>query len=179
MDSVIQTLKNLGVSPEVIVILVSASPLVELRGGIPLGIYGFGLSWPEALFLSIIGNILPIMPILFLFEFITNFLGDLPIFRPFFKWLKQNLRKKGKVVERFESLGLLLFVAIPFVGTGAWTGSLIASFLELEKGKAFLIITLGVVIAGVIVTSLSLLGKIGLILALIILPTAVYLVGKL
>ena len=80
-------------------------------------------------------------------------------------WLFEHTRRRGRVIERYEQIGLVLFVAIPLPVTGAWTGSLAAVLFGLKFNHAFLCILIGVFIAGVIVTCLSLLGWVGAVIA--------------
>jgi len=77
----------------------------------------------------------------------------------FFEWLLKKAKQKSGLIERYEALGLMLFVSIPFPGTGVWTGCLIASLLRMRFLPTLLAATLGVIIAAVAVTTLTLLGK--------------------
>lgn len=136
-------------------ILMAMMPVVELRGAIPAGV-GFGLSLPESFVLSLIGNILPI-PFAILFT------------RRIFAWLRTKSKWLNSLVSRLEAKaeknkdmvlkyqfwGLVLLVAIPLPGTGAWTGGLVAAMLDMQLKRAMPAIALGVLIAGVIVLSLT------------------------
>ena len=138
--------------------LLSIAPISELRGAIPTGI-AFGLNPLSVFVLSIILNSLIFFPIYF----------GLKLFYKYFKKYKfvrnqiKRIRKKGhKSMENYGVWGLLLFVAIPLPFTGVWTGSIIAWLFDLEWWKSFLVILIGVIIAGLIV-SLSTMGVINLI----------------
>ena len=138
-----------------ITFLMAMVPVVELRGAIPYGVVS-GLSVPEAFIIAVIGNLLPI-PLLVVFT------------RKVFEWLRTKsdwldkmVRKleakadKNKpLVEKYEFFGLMLLVAIPLPGTGAWTGALVAAMLDMRLKRAMPAIILGVLIAGVIVTSVT------------------------
>ncbi len=154
-------------SPEEIlkVILIAASPIIELRGAIPLAINTFDFPWQYALPLAIIGNLLPVPFILLFLEAVTRWLSKIALLDRFLNWLFERTRRRGKIIERYKRIGLVLFVAIPLPVTGAWTGSLAAVLFGLKFSHAFLSILIGVCIAGVIVTCLSLLGWVGAVIA--------------
>jgi uncharacterized membrane protein len=161
-----QDLVAKGLSPELAVFLTSMLPVIELRGALPLAINVFGVSWPKAFLIAYIGNLIPAPIILWLLGPVVNLLSKIGIFRRFFTWLFERTRKKSsKMIEKYEEIGLMAFVAIPLPGTGAWTGALIAFLFGLDYRKSLLIIAIGVLIAGVIVTSLCLLGWSGAIIA--------------
>ena len=160
-----EELLNLGFSKELVVLVIAALPVLELRGAIPVAINMFGLPWYYAFSLALIGNLLPVPFILLFLEAITRGLGRVDIFRRMLDWLFGYTRRRGRIVERYKRIGLALFVAIPLPATGAWTGSLVASLLGLPFKHAFLAILVGVFVAGVIVTCLSLLGWIGAVIA--------------
>ncbi|MGB9720578.1 MAG: COG2426 family protein [bacterium] len=160
-----QTLVAQGVAPEWAVFLTSMIPVVELRGALPLAINLLHIPWYKAFLISFIGNILPVPFILLFLKPITELLCKISIFNRFFSWLFSRTRKKSAVIEKYEELGLLIFVAIPLPGTGAWTGALIAYLMALEFKKSMFFISLGVLVAGVIVTSLCLIGWTGAIIA--------------
>ncbi len=154
-------------SPEEIlnVLLIAASPIVELRGAIPVAIFTFDFSWYYALLLAIIGNLFPVPFILLFLDAATRLLSKVALFRRILNWLFERTRRRGRIIERYKRIGLVLFVAIPLPVTGAWTGSLAAVLFGLNLRHAFLSIFIGVVIAGVIVTCLSLLGWAGAVIA--------------
>ncbi|MFH1692343.1 MAG: small multi-drug export protein [Candidatus Omnitrophota bacterium] len=133
--------------------ITSALPILELRGAIPLGLK---LHEPilKVCILAIIGNMAPIAPLFFLLEPISKKLRKIPFFEKFFFWLFKRTQKKGKLIEEFELLGLIIFVAIPLPMTGAWTGCMAASLLKMPFRHVFVAITIGVIIASVIVSSL-------------------------
>ena len=158
-------LLSLGFSKELIVLAISASPLVELRGALPVAINLFHFPWYYALLLCIVGNLLPVPLILLFLDTLSRFLSKVEIFRRMLNWLFEHTRRRGKIIERYERIGLALFVAVPLPVTGAWTGSLVAILFGLKFKHAFLSISIGVFIAGTIVTCLCLLGWAGAIIA--------------
>ena len=133
-------------------------PILELRGAIPLGILKLGLSAKEAYILSVIGNLIPVIPLLLFLESGSNFLKRYRWGDKFFTWLFAHTRRRSRLVEKYESLGLMLFVAIPLPITGAWTGSVAAFLFGIRFRYAFLAIILGVLLAGIIVLLATKLG---------------------
>lgn len=161
-----QDLVAKGLSPEVAVFLTSMLPVVELRGALPMAINLFRIAWPKAFLISFLGNLVPVPFILWFLGPAVKILSKIKPLGNFFKWLFERTRRKGnEVIVKYEEIGLLAFVAIPLPGTGAWTGALIAFLFGLDFKKSFLVIAIGVFIAGVIVTCLCLLGWLGAIIA--------------
>ena len=159
---------ELGLSDELVVIFISALPILELRGAIPVAINVLDINWAYAFLLAFIGNMLPVPFILLFLEKFSSWLRRYQIFDNFLNWLFQRTRRRSRVVERYKRFGLVLFVAIPLPVTGAWTGALAAVIFGISFKTALLAITTGVLIAGVIITTLSLLGWIGAIIAAIV-----------
>jgi len=160
-----EELLSLGFSKELIVLIISALPVFELRGALPVAINLFHFPWYYALLLAIIGNLLPVPVILLFLNGISRGLSKVKFFDRFLQWLFEHTKRRGRIIERYERIGLALFVAIPLPITGAWTGSLLAVIFGLKFKHAMLSIFVGVLIAGVIVTCLSLLGWVGAVIA--------------
>ena len=142
-------------------------PLIELRGAIPVAV-GFGLPLVPSYIISVIGNMLPV-PFIFLFaRRILEWGKDKKYIGGFFRWCLEKGEKGGRKLESKAGRGLywalLLFVGIPLPGTGAWTGTLAASILNMDFKKSVLYVMLGVVLAGVIMllASLGVFGAINL-----------------
>ncbi len=136
-------------------ILVSMVPIVELRGGIPFGVT-LGLPVWAAYVAAVIGNMLPVPFILVYIRRIFQWMRRrLPRLNSLVDALERKAHLKGRTVTRYKYLGLLLFVAIPLPGTGAWTGSLAAAFLDMPLRKAVPSIFAGVLIAGVAISALT------------------------
>ncbi len=137
------------------VFLISMVPVIELRGAIPVGV-GLGLPFYAVFLTALVGNLVPV-PFLILFT------------RRIFAWLRKISPKLGRLVARleakaaskekllkkYEMLGLCILVAVPLHGTGAWTGALVSAGFDIRVKYAMPVIALGVVIAGVIVTTVS------------------------
>lgn len=140
-----------------VVFIISMSPFMELRGAIPIALGPYHMDILTAFALAYVGNLLPIPFILLFFDKVEIFLRRWDIFNRLFDWLFSRTRRKAtERVEKYEELALILFVAIPLPGTGAWTGALIAYLFGLDIKKSFAIIAVGVFIAGVIVSFLTL-----------------------
>lgn len=133
--------------------LISMTPIIELRGAIPIAVMGFHLTYVEAFLISFLGNIIPIYFIVKYIRPLFDFFGKVKIFKKIIDWATERATKKiqeSKKLQTYTALGLFIFVAIPLPGTGAWVGSLIANFLGLPVKKAFLPLALGVLAAGII-----------------------------
>ena len=141
-------------------IIIAASPIVELRGAIPMAMGIFNFSWSKALFLSLIGNLLPIIPLLWFLDKLSGYLSErFVFFNKFFTWLFTRTREKTtNSFNRWGKWALIIFVAIPLPFTGVWTGSAAAFLFGVEYKQAFCLISLGAVLAGIIVTILTSLG---------------------
>ena len=135
--------------------LVGMTPVLELRGAIPLGVAA-GLPPLTACAAAILGNVVPVPFIMLLVRRIFRWLRRTAFFGPKIDWLERRAHLKGRLVRKYRLLGLTLFVAIPLPGTGAWTGALVAAFLDIRLRHALPAITLGVLIAGSIVTLMTL-----------------------
>jgi len=140
----------------VLTALVSMLPVVELRGGIPFGVAA-GLSLPLAVLASVIGNMLPI-PFLILFtRRVFQWLRcHIPALEGLISKLEQRAQDKKELVLKYKFWGLLILVAIPLPGTGAWTGALVATVMDLRLKSALPAIFFGVLAAAAIVTLVTL-----------------------
>ena len=146
-----------GIPKDYLVMIVGALPIAELRGAIPLAL-SLGMPLPKAFILSVIGNISFIIPALFLFEPVSGFLRKFKIWSGFFDWAFENTKRKADVIQKYEALGLAIFVAIPLPMTGAWSGVIAATLFKIRFRYAFIAITAGVISAGLIVATLCALG---------------------
>ena len=156
IESLTESLVSLN--KEIAVVVLAALPISELRGAIPLGI-AMGFSPLKTYILAVVGNLIPTLPLLFLLQPVSDRLRKFRIFAKFFDWLFERTKRKASLIEKFEALGLILFVAIPLPITGAWTGCVAATLFKIRFRYAFLAIVAGVLIAGLIVLGLSLAGK--------------------
>ena len=147
------------VGRELCVFFCSMLPIIECRGAIPLG-WGLGLPWWQTALFSIAGNLLPVPFILLFIRAILSWMrgSRVRFFSCIAAWLDRKIEKHKGTIEKYSYWGVVIFVAVPLPGTGAWTGTLIASVLGLEPKKSFLAATLGVLGATAIMTVLSYLG---------------------
>ena len=136
-------------------LLVSVVPVIELRGAIPIGV-ALGLHPFWAMLASIVGNMLPVpFIILFVRHVFTWLKRHSPLLGRLVQKLEDKAHNKSAVVIKYRAIGLCLLVAVPFPGTGAWTGSLVAALLDIPLREAVPTILLGVIIAGLIVTGVT------------------------
>ena len=133
----------------------SMVPVIELRGGIPLGL-SLGLSPVESFLCAVLGNMLPVPFLILLTRRVFHWLKRLPRIAPLIEKLEQRGHEKGDLVRKYRTPGLILLVAIPLPGTGAWTGALVATILDIRMKTALPAILLGVLIAGGLVLAASL-----------------------
>ena len=142
-------------------LLVSMVPIVELRGAIPIGVSA-GVPWKAAVAISMVGNMIPVPFIFFFARKVLEWGKDKPYIGKFFTWCLEKGHHGGGKLQAKAGKGmfwaLLLFVGIPLPGTGAWTGTLAASLLDLDFKKSVLAVTCGVILAAVIITVLTLMG---------------------
>lgn len=149
-----------------IVFFVSMVPLIELRGAIPIAA-GMGLPFIQYYIIAIIGNMIPVPFIYFFARKILVWGTDKPVVGNFFTWCLEKGEKGGKKLQATAGKGLfvalLLFVGIPLPGTGAWTGTLAASILDMNFKSSVLAVMLGVILAGIIMAlaSMGLFGALG------------------
>ena len=160
-----ESLQNLGISKTLIVFVVSMLPIVELRGALPVAINVFHIQWYFALPIALIGNILPVPFILLFLGFVRRVSARMGVVGNALEWVLGLAQRRGRLVEKYGRVGLMLFVSIPLPVTGAWTGSIVAFLIGLRFRDALLSISLGVLLSGVIVTVLCLLGWIGAVIA--------------
>jgi uncharacterized membrane protein len=131
-------------------------PVSELRGAIPYALWAGKLSWKEAYVIAVLGNFVPVIPLLMFLERVALWLRRYPLGDRFFTWFFSRAERKGGLIERFEAVGLTMFVAIPLPVTGAWTGCAAAIVFGVRWKLALPAIALGVMIAGCVVTLASL-----------------------
>jgi len=148
-----------GFPKEWVVMIVAALPISELRGAIPLGLF-YGMSLSKAFWLSLIGNVSFVGPALFLLEPVSQRLRKFKIWAKFFDWVFERTKKKAQTIQKYEALGLAIFVAIPLPMTGAWSGVIAASLFKIRFSYAFIAIVAGVIVAGLIVSVLCSLGMV-------------------
>ena len=181
-QKIADALREKGLSKDAVIVAISTLPIVELRGAIPVGHVLFPDTDPTTrlgrddlrrsarIFLyAVLGNMLPVPFILLLLGPVSNLCMKVPVGKKFFDWLFARTRRKTADIEKYETLGLTVFVAIPLPATGAWTGAMAGWLLGMSFAHSLLSIFLGVLIAGVVMTALALLGWIGAAIAGVVL----------
>ena len=135
--------------------LASMIPVAELRVGIPFGV-ALGLTHWEAFLAAVVGNMLPLPFIVVYIRRILQWLRrHIPRLDHMVDLLEKKAHLKGRMVTKYQYLGLLIFVSIPLPGTGGWTGALAAAFLNMPLRRALPSLCLGVLIAGFLVTGIT------------------------
>lgn len=149
-------IKSIPLGREIISFVISMCPILELRGGI-LAARALGLNPIASFIICYIGNILPVPFIILLIKEIINKLRDSKVnfLNKFVKWIDKKVEDKKGQIEKYGFWGLVLFIGIPLPGTGAWTGCLIAAMLDMDKKKSFIAACIGVLMAGIIMSILS------------------------
>lgn len=140
---------------EILTFAAAMVPVLELRGAIPLGAAA-GLPLGEAAAIAVAGNLVPAPFIILLGRRVANWLRGTRFFGPKIAWLERRAHLKGRLVRKYRLLGLVILVGIPLPGTGAWTGSLVAAVLNIRMRHALPAILLGLIMAGLITTALTL-----------------------
>lgn len=144
--------------PEIATVLIAMLPIGELRVSIPVALTVYHLPLISAFVYSLIGNVIPIIFLLWLLGPFSGYVMQrFLVARRFFEWLFERTRHKfAGQYAIWGAIALVVFVAIPLPGTGAWTGAMAAFLFGIPKKQAFLLVTLGTVLAGVIVTMVTL-----------------------
>ncbi len=159
-EQLIEAVMSYAPSLPAATVILATLPILELRGALPVALLAPNpMSIWTAYPLAVLGNMLPIPFIIWFLEPATNFVRRWKIGDRFVEWLFARTRRKGKNIEKYEMWGLVMFVAIPLPVTGAWTGSMAGHLFGLKKHKTFIACLLGVCIAGVIMTLLSIFAR--------------------
>ena len=143
-----------NITSQLAVFFTAMIPIGELRASIPLGLGVYKLSIYSVFIISVIGNLIPAIAIIYILEPLSKFLmRKFKIANRFFNWLFNRTRRKySKKFENYSGFALTVFVGFPLPITGAWTGALIAFVFGIPPKKAILDILLGIIMAGIIVT---------------------------
>jgi len=143
---------------ELIVLLTAILPVSELRGAIPLALLKFNFPLWKAFLIGIIGNTLPCIPLILFLNLFEKFSEKNKILNKIFNFFKLRALKRKKLIEKYEIFGIYLFVSVPLPFTGAWTGCLLAYLLQTPPFKTFLAVFFGILTAGIIVTTVLIVG---------------------
>ena len=148
------SLLSMELSSALRIIVIAMTPVLELRGSIPYGA-AVGLPAWETIILSVIGNMLLTPLIILCIRHVLKWLKTIRFFRGFAEWSERHVMKNKDVIEKYQTIGLMILVAIPLPGTGAWTGAMLAGLLDMRLKSALPAIFAGVVIAAIIVGGVS------------------------
>jgi len=142
------------ISPRIATLLTAMTPIGELRASIPIALSTYNMNILETFIISVTGNMIPVIAILWILEPVSKFLmSRFKIADRFFTWLFNHTRRRhSKRFERYQGFALITFVGLPLPVTGGWTGALIAFVFGITPKRALLHIFIGVLIAGIIVT---------------------------
>ncbi|MBQ2713025.1 MAG: small multi-drug export protein [Clostridia bacterium] len=167
MQAVIDFFAQVFDNPYLSTFLISAVPVVELRGAIPFGMYHYGLPFYQALLLSVAGGAAVTLLLLLFLTPTFSALKRTRLFRRMVCFFEEKFAKKSDEIERKATesersrfvkwISVFVLVAVPLPGTGVWTGSAVAAFLSMKKREAFFAVTLGNIVAGLLVSLISLL----------------------
>ena len=156
MESLVNFFINIfgGLNKDIIIFIISLMPILELRGGM-LAATLLKIPYIKGLVICVIGNILPIPFVLLFLEKVLELFEKWSVTRKVVRWLEKKAQSKRAQIDKYGYFGLILFVGIPLPGTGAWTGSLVAIMLGLDRKKSFICIMIGVILASIIMSILS------------------------
>ena len=154
MSEIIESLQTEYAGKLLLTMLISMVPVVELRGGIPFGA-AMGLDPLSAAAAAVVGNLLPVPLVMLFIRHIFAWLKRFEGLRIFVEKMEKKIHLKGRKVMKYQKLGLCILVAIPLPGTGAWTGAMVAAFMDMRFKRAIPPIVLGVIIAALIVTCIT------------------------
>ena len=142
-----------GISKDIVIFIISLMPILELRGGL-LAASLLDVEFVRAAVICVVGNILPIPFVLLFLRFVLDLFEKWSFTKKIVNWLEKKVDSKREQIDKYGYLGLIIFVGIPLPGTGAWTGSLLAIMLGLNRKKSFICILIGVLMAAIIMSIL-------------------------
>lgn len=154
VDWFLGVMSGWGITGDLVIFLISMVPILELRGGL-IAASILNIDMMRAIGICILGNIIPIPFILLFITPIFTWLKSTKLFKPMVEKLESKAMDKSDRIQKYEFIGLMLFVGVPLPGTGAWTGSLIAALLGIKLKKAVPAIFLGLIMATVIMCIVS------------------------
>ncbi len=137
---------------EIIVIIIAMLPIAELRGAIPVALTMFKFGITKSFLLALTGNFLFVLPFLWFLNHLHKYMMSIKWYNKFFSWWFNRVKSKTQNIEKYEYIGLSIFVAIPLPMTGAWSGCVASYLLGLNLWKSTIAIFVGIIIAGIIVT---------------------------
>jgi len=154
LEGTVKWLESMHLSPELVVVVVSALPVFEIRGGVLVGLLLFHLPPGEVLLLGVVGNILTVTPLLFLLEPVSKWLYGNRLADRVLHWLFSKAKRHADQVNRWGPLGLVVFTSVPLPGNGAMTAAVVAILLGMRKWRAMCALYAGIVTSGVVIAVL-------------------------
>lgn len=139
-----------------ILLITSATPVIEVRGAVPLGIAFLKMPPIEVIILCVIGSLIPVFPILWALNTLTEHFRKVSLLDRLIGWVFERTKKKSKIIDDLKLVGLTLFIGIPFPGTGVWTGCVAAYLLDLKPIPTFIAALIGTIIASFLMAAASL-----------------------
>ncbi|SHH57763.1 COG2426 family protein [Clostridium grantii] len=139
------------------IFLISAVPLIEQRGSIPMGIILYNIDPIKVFLVCFLGSMLPVPFVLLLFNKIFEWMQNYKIFNSFSNFVQKKLDKNTGKMEKYKEIGLITFIAIPLPTTGVWTGTAVAAFLKLDFKKSVICAAIGGLLSATAITIISIL----------------------
>ena len=137
------------------IFLISAVPLIEQRGSIPMGIILYNIDPIKVFLVCFLGSMLPVPFVLLLFNKIFEWMQNYKIFNSFSNFVQKKLDKNTGKMEKYKEIGLITFIAIPLPTTGVWTGTAVAAFLKLDFKKSVICAAIGGLLSATAITVIS------------------------
>jgi uncharacterized membrane protein len=154
LDATVKALEGMHLSPEMVVVIVSALPIFEIRGGVLVGLLLFHLPAGKVLVLGVLGNVLTVTPLLFLIDPVSKWLYGNRLADRLLHWLFSRAKRHAAQVNRWGPLGLVVFTSIPVPGNGAMTAAVVAILVGMRKRRAMCALYAGIVVSGVVIAML-------------------------
>ncbi len=155
----IEYLQQFDLFEPLLIFILSIAPITELRLSIPYGILFTDLDWKTVYIISIIGNIMIGIFVLFILPYMITFISKFSLLEKFYTYCITRTSSKSQIINNLKYVGLIIFVAIPLPFSGVWSGALASNILSLSKYRSIMAIIYGVLISSTIVTYLTFLGK--------------------
>ncbi|MAV59392.1 MAG: hypothetical protein CMG07_05515 [Candidatus Marinimicrobia bacterium] len=159
LNSLNSFISELSSNPYLVPFIISMLPVVELRLAIPYGVLVQKLEWTNVMLISSLGNYLAAILVFLFIKYLSEYFMKYKIFSLILDWIFKRTRKKGSRIEKYKLYGLILFVGIPLPLTGAWTGCIASYLFNISVKNTLLGTFLGICMSALIVTTLTLLGK--------------------
>jgi uncharacterized membrane protein len=147
-----------GLPDWLVVAILSAAPISEVRGGIPVGYAYYKMPILQVFVIAVVAAVVSVLWVVPLYNWMERTFAQTPILGPLFRWLTHHAQKRKALVDRWGALAVTLFVAIPLPGFGGWSGSLLAAVCQFSFRRFFVCLVIGTVLAASIVTGLTLAG---------------------